>query len=726
METRYSTCVFCDGGCSVKAEVEGGDIKISPADPEFPAICAKVKVLDSYRLHPDRVTKPLKNAGKRGEPVWEEVSWDRALDEIAEKMQAVIDGHGPEAVAFAEMPLNIGMGGVTRRLMNCIGTPNYTAPTQLCMGNTAQVHRAVYGWLALADWDNADCIVYFGQDRDGERWPREHLKLRAALKRGATLIEVDPRRTETAKLARYHLPIRYGTDAALALAWINTIIEEGLYDRDFVESRCIGFEELRERVAQYDAETAAAICGIDAETIRKTARIYANSEHAIIPWGVVGDMQVNSTSLLQAQCILRAICGFLDNGETVFGPALGAITNAQVADYGRLADGKRRIQLGVDTHPLLTFKASDLYAKANARIGLPYEPDILGESCACDPSTLFSAMRGEGPRPVKAMFSVGNNTIMSYAGQQGIIDAFMNQDLVVTFENWITPTAQLSDYVLPGDMWAERDSLSSPFDVAPVLAACQAFCEPVGECKNWYFVVKGLADRLGFSDEFPWEDEHALFDWRLAPLGESWESAVAKAPAPMLSKPIAMGRFVTPSGKVELASSVLASLGFDPLPSYREPLDPGAENGDYPYVAFAGYRERHSYNTNLHQIPELRAKAPEPEFYINPADAENEGLEDSRWYDVVSAYGRVRLRCKADVAQPTGTLRVPHGWWKPETAQGAGTGLSGACLYNDGMLFPDENWNMDAAQGVPNLRGGIHVRVEAAGSEVQPQHDVSQ
>lgn len=725
METRFSTCVFCDGGCPVKAEIEGDGIKISPVNPALPAICAKVKLLDSYRFHPDRVTKPLKNTGKKGEPVWEEISWNQALDEIADRLKAVIAEHGPEAVAFAEMPLNIGMGGITRRLMNCIGTPNYTAPVQLCMGNTAQVHRAVYGWFAFADWDNADCIVYFGQDRDGERWPREYLQLRAALKRGAKLIEIDPRTTETAKLAQYHLPIRYGTDAALALAWINTIIEEDLYDHDFVESQCIGFEELRERAAQYDADTVAAVCNIDAETIRETARVYATSKHAIIPWGVVGDMQVNSTSLLQAQCILRAICGFVNNGETVFGPSMGALTNAQVADYGRLADEKRRIQLGVDAHPLLTFKTSELYAGANARIGLPYEPDIIAESCACDPSTLFAAMRGEGPYPVKAMFSVGNNTVMSYAGQQGIIDAFVNQDLVVTFENWMTPTAQLSDYVLPGDMWAERDFLSSPFDVAPALSACRAFCEPVGECKNWYFVVKGLADRLGFADEFPWEDEHALFDWRLQPLGENWESAVAKAPAPVLSKPIAMGQFVTPSGKVELASSVLSALGFDPLPSYQEPEDPGAADGNYPYVAFAGYRERHSYNTNLHQIPELRTKAPEPEFYINPTDAQAEGLESGQWCDVASAYGCVRLRAKADEAQPAGTIRVPHGWWKPETAQGIDADLACACLHNDGMLFPDEDWNMDAAQGVPNLRGGIHVRVDASTSEGSPQTEES-
>ena len=395
METKYTTCVFCDGGCRVKAEVDGDRLRVLPADPAFPAICPKAGMVDAYRLHPDRVTVPLKNVGERGEPQWQEVSWGQALDEIAARLQAVADAYGPEAVAFAEMPLNVGFGGITRRLMNCLGTPNYTAPVALCMGNTAQVHRAVYGWFAGADWGRADCIVYFGQDRDRERWPGEYLALNAALERGAVLIEVDPRETATAKRAHYHLRIRYGTDAALALGWINVVIGEGLYDRAFVEGSCTGFDELAARAAEYPPERVAALCGIDAELVRETARVYARAQAAIIPWGVVGDMQRNSTSLLQAQCILRALCGFVNKSEAVCGPALGGVGNAELAAFELLPTEKRALQLGRGTHPLLTFAASDLYRQANEREGVPYEPDLLAESCACDPASLFAAMRGE-------------------------------------------------------------------------------------------------------------------------------------------------------------------------------------------------------------------------------------------------------------------------------------------------------------------------------------------
>lgn len=713
MSFKYSTCVFCDGGCVVGCEeAEDGSLKVFPIDREVPAICNKAAMIDEYRLHPNRVTHPLKRVGKRGSGKFERVSWDEALDDIAVRLRAVIDKHGPEAFAVAEMPLNIGVGGVTRRFMNHLGAVNYTAPVQLCMGNTAQVHRAVYGWLAFADWEHADCVVYFGQDRDSQRWPAEYLKLKAALARGAKLIEVDPRETGTAKLADYHLRIRYGTDAALMLAWINVIIAEGLYDAAFVESSCVGFNELAQRVAAWTPERAADVCGIDADLVRETARVYAGAQAAIIPWGVVGDMQVNSTSMLQCQCILRAICGFIGKSESVFGPTLGGVTNAQLADFGRLAQEQRDKQLGQSKGSILTFRASDLYKGANARFGIPYEPDILAESCACDPAELFRAMRGEGAYPVKAIFSVGNNTVMSYAGQQGIIDAFMNQDLVVVFENWMTPTAQLADYVLPGDMWAERDVLGKPFDVAPLFGAGMAFREPAGECCGWYAVIKGLADRMGLAEAFPWANERELYDWRLAPLGKTY--AQLQQEGKVMNMPVAMGKFVTPSGKVELKSSVLEALGFDGLPDYVEPVDPGAAaagEGAYPYDVFAGYRERPSYNTNFHQFANLRTLQPEPQFFINPADAAAEGVDEGRWCTVATAYGEVRLQAHVDAAQPAGTLRVPHGWWKPELEPGLATGLSAANLHNDGMLFPDAEWMLDPVQGVPGLRGSLHAKV---------------
>ena len=509
--------------------------------------------------------------------------------------------------------------------------------------------------------------------------------------------------------ADVHLPIRYGTDAALMLAWINVIINEGLYDRSFVKAMTLGFDELAERVQEYPPEKVAEICGIDAEEIRQTARMYATATAPIIPWGATTDMQRNSTSAIRCQCILRALVGCVNTSELVFNPAVGGITNSEVCRYDLISPEQRSLQLGYETYPLLSFATEPLYHDALARAGIDYTLDLMGLSCSAHPTTLFEAMRTSKPYPVKAFFSLANNTVMSYAGMQGIIDAFMNQDLVVVFDTFMTPTAQLADYVLPGDMWAERDVLGPPFDVAPAYTLSQKLVDPKGQRKDYYFVVKGLADRLGYSELFPWKNAIEYYDWRLAPLGLNFENAQTKPAIPL--KPVSMGKFLTPSGKIELKSSVLEALGYDPLPYYCEHAEPGVDEVAYPLIAFAGSRDKCSYNTALHQIPSLRAREPEPELYLNPSDLAAYDLTDDAWVKVSSTQGTVKLLAKSDERQPVGTVRIPHGWWKPEIASGLSQGLSAAMLHNDGMIFPDAEWNLDPEQGLANLRGGIRVNV---------------
>ena len=156
----------------------------------------------------------------------------------------------------------------------------------------------------------------------------------------------------------------------------------------------------------------------------------------------------------------------------------------------------------------------------------------------------------------------------------------------------------------------------------------------------------------------------------------------------------------------------VCAISFSPLPTYVEPADPGAADGGYPYVLFAGSRDRAYYNTNFHQMEYSRKRQPDPEFFVSPEDATREGISAGDWCRVSSAYGSVTLKAKVDDAQPAGSLRIPHGWWDPMAAKGLSNDLAKANLFNDGMVFPDEDWNLDPAQGLPNLRGGIHGRIE--------------
>lgn len=182
MIKKHVTCVFCDHCCRLSVEVEKGRIiAIHPFDPAIPAICSKPLMWESYVNHPDRVVRPLKNVGQRGEPEWMEVPWETALDEIAEKLNAIIAKYGSTSVAVSAMPVNLQSGaGLVRRFANLIGTPNYITPMELCVGNTAQVHRATYGWYTSAAYEKSDCIVLFGQTRSPENWPQEYLRIMAA------------------------------------------------------------------------------------------------------------------------------------------------------------------------------------------------------------------------------------------------------------------------------------------------------------------------------------------------------------------------------------------------------------------------------------------------------------------------------------------------------------------------------------------------------------------
>jgi anaerobic selenocysteine-containing dehydrogenase len=259
-ETKHVACKTCDGGCMLLAKTEDGKIISLEGVPPDHAICNKARYAMDYVNHPNRLTYPLKNVGKRGEQKWERLRWEEALDEIAERLETILDKYGPESFALSTLQVNGGISsGAPRRFMNLLGSPNWLSGLSMCIGNTAQVHRLTYGWYSSSIYDVAQCIVYHGKNPHGENWVGEYIKLNKALERGAKLIVMDPRRSEVADRAHLFLPLRYGTDAAMLLGWLNVIINEGLYDKDFVDTWTVGFEELKERVQEYPLNRVAQI-----------------------------------------------------------------------------------------------------------------------------------------------------------------------------------------------------------------------------------------------------------------------------------------------------------------------------------------------------------------------------------------------------------------------------------------------------------------------------------
>jgi anaerobic selenocysteine-containing dehydrogenase len=708
--STYVTCSICDIGCQLRAETgpDGRLARILPHEDPIQAanICFKGTAAPQIHNHADRLRVPLKRVGARGEDRWEEITHDRAITEIAERLRATVDRHGPEAWAVSTSGWNTQTAyGLDRRLMNLVGSPNWTSGVAMCAGNTAAVNRLTYGWFPFPDLLNTRCVVLFGHNPRKHSWTPVYNALNFVRLCGAKLIVLDPRVSDQAEVADLHLQLRAGTDAAMALGWLKVIFDEELHDAAFVRDWCVGFDELRTRVDEYPLARVEAITGVDRELIAEAARMYATAESACIPWTPVTDQQVSSTSAIRLHSILRAVTGNLDapGGDILNPPAPGWVPEAELQLHDAISPEQRAKQLGYDTHPVYTYRTAEMLAEHLERVwGVRWMDQVMGCHMA-NPSDLFRAMATGDPYVVKALFVLGNNALMSYPNQHRVREALEHQDLIVVQDIFMTPTAMLADYVLPGDVFSERNHVADSWGWTGGIRLSQQAVVPTGEIRSTFAFWRDLAHALGHGEQFPWATIEDLLDHRLAPSGRTFaefaSSTLGEAPPPVHRKYLDVG-FATPSGKVELSSSILADLGFDPLPSYREGP---ATSPEYPYTVFSGVREDPFFQTGQRNIGVLRRRSPWPRIFIHPADATREGLVDGEWVRLETAHGHVDAELAVQDTILPGHLRVPHGWWYPEMRGRAD--LAGAFLSSDAVLCGDDDDLLDREQGTPHFKG---------------------
>lgn len=711
--SKQVTCASCDIHCMLSASVPEsgnvGDVKLKAMDPRpFHAdICVKGVNAPLGLAHEKRVLHPLRRAGPRGSGKWEQVTWDEALDDIAERLKVIIEKHGPEALAVSESPALVqNASGMSRRFMNLLGSPNYISGVAVCMGNTSAVNRLTYGWFPMPDYSATNCVVLFGHDPHPHSWTPIYNNIRRAQERGAKLIVVDPRKSKNAERADLWLPINPGTDAALLFGWLKVILDEELYDKDFVANWTHGFDEFKARIDEFPLERVSKLTGVSPELIAEAARMYAGAKPAVIPWTPITDQQRNSTSAIRLHAALRAICGYLDvpGGETMQGFNPDIISESELEMHHLLKDEKKVRQLGAGKHPVFTHKAMAYLREPTKKVWGHEWVNFISGNFMAHPGAVFRAMAHEDPYPVKAFFMMANNPLMSYPNMQLVHKALMNQDLIVAYEQFRSPSAQLADYILPSDSFLERPTLSDAFGWVCIYRFSQKIVEAPGECRGSYDVWRGLADRMGLAEHFPWSTIEDLYDHRIEKLDKGFEEFAAENKVhfgPFNFKKYEKTGFATPTGKVELKSTILEDLGFDPLPYWRD--DP-AFNEDFPLKMFIGIREDEYFQTAHRHIEKFRTRNPQPKFFVSPKDAKDACLTEDCWAEVVTTLGKVKARVEIQKEMPQGVVRVPHGWWEPERAEGDGT-LSGAWEYSDSQICPDDDDNIDKEQGVPQLKG---------------------
>ena len=364
-----SICRICHGGCSTLLAVgEGRVLKVSP-DPDSPfnrgRMCVKGLATAEMMYHPKRLLSPLKRVGDRGSNQWRKVSWDEALSEIAIRLDRIRNESGPEAIALGQ-----GTGRQhymhTIRFANTLGTPNWYEPGLAnCFIPRITVSRLTYGGFAVADYYGKVAprtILFWGHNPlvsgpDGEL----SFPVKRALESGSYGIAVDPRRSETAKRCRMWLPIRPGTDCALALAMIHVIINEGIYDKEFVEKWTIGFDQLKNHVANFTPEWAEAITGVKAQDTVAAAKQYALEKPSVLEWGVsVGEQNPNSLQTVRALSLLRGLTGNIDNpGSDILGME---IIRPYPVLRNLLPEGMNARRIGSDQFKLIMWSVACVHA----------------------------------------------------------------------------------------------------------------------------------------------------------------------------------------------------------------------------------------------------------------------------------------------------------------------------------------------------------------------------
>jgi len=710
-EARKTYCGLCHPRCGLILEVENGKAVSVRGDKDHPVtrgmICSRGQLMIDHLYHPDRVNYPLKRAGKRGSGKWQQVSWDQALDEVAEKLDTLRSEYGPETLAFTHGTKRT-LHWDERRFYNLFGSPNICGANNVCMCPSQAVEYATCGGFSWGDMRNTKCVVLWGQGPSQSN-PGMYGAIVRAKKSGARLIVVDPRRIKEAEMADIWLPIRPGTDVALMLGWLRIMIDEEMYDRNFVDKWTVGFEDLKKAVADYTPEKVAEITWLSKAQVVKSARMYAMTHPAMITWGFGLDKQgVNATQAARGKSILRAITGNLDvqGGESLgWADPIGKIIGNDQLEFNKALPAEQRAkQLGADEYPFFGFPGWERNEAANRKLPREYmHPPLADQTSVAHARSVFDAMRTGKPYPVKTAISVASNPLLALADVGKIHEALISLDLYVVGEFYITPSAALADYVFPICSTVETTEL---WHGTNFCVACPRGIAPLYERRNTYEFWRGLALRLGQSEHWPWETLEDVWDDCLAPVGLTFEGLIEQNGifGQREYKQYEKFGFGTPSGKVELRSSIFEDLGCEPLPVYREmphsPMGDPALFKEYPLVLISGSRFMPMYHSEQRQIEAARKKRPDPLVTLHPETAKEMGLMDGDWVRVTAPQGNIRMRLHLSDRVDKRMADVDHGWWFPERKEAE---LFGVFESNANVLCPD-----DAEFCSPEIGGWPH------------------
>jgi len=655
----YGACQHdCPDNCAMETTVRDGQVVSVRGRHDHPfthgVLCAKVKSFDKRVLAPDRILHPLRRVGAKGEGRFERITWDAALDEIRDRLQGVIAAHGAEAI----LPCSyLGTQGLLNGL-HC-GDPFFNAlgasvgARTFCNSGASKAFRMVCGPTGGLDPESfvhSRLIVLWGINIISTAMHHWRF-VNAARKAGARLVVIDPLVSRTARQADWHLRPRPGTDVVLALALIDTLVAEGLTDADYIARHTLGFDDLRRRAAEYPADRAAGITGIQAEDIRQLARLYAGTRPSAIRTGVALERSRNGPDAVRAIACLPALTG-----------------------------AWRDVGGGIFQHPHATFPI--------AREALTGAHRVEESRRVINLFALAEALRPDADRPVKALFVYNCNPVTACADQDGVVRGLRRDDLfTVVSEIFPTDTTDHADIVLPATSQLEQHDLMYSWGHFN-LQLNQPAIAPLGEAVSNAELFRRLARHMGLDAPELQRDDATLLaeslDWS-APAAEGINLARLrvegfarlKVGAPDSRRPHADGGFPTPSGRCEFASSVAdeggrvlplyrqgfagndRGAGVDPLPLHR----PESGDDDGPLVLLSP--KTHGFlNSGYANLAATQEAAIRQTVVIHPEDATPRHIVEGDRVRVFNGQGAVEAVARIGEETLPGVVVISHGFWR--------------------------------------------------------------
>ncbi|MBE6463816.1 MAG: dehydrogenase [Eggerthellaceae bacterium] len=688
----------CHNGCGVLLSVDkDGKLVHVEGDPLNPfnggKLCMRCIDLPEQQQSPYRLRYPLRRAGERGENKWERITWDEAYDEIVEKVNWIKENFGSHTILFDhgtgrdigwQLPLfastaletpnvsNFGFSGFACYLPRMIGSSAKMGEMNII--DVSETHELRY---ADPSFRRPDVIMVWGNEplkanADGflGHWIVECMQM------GTKIITIDPRLTWLGTRAEYWLQIRPGTDGALGIAMLNTIINEDLVDHDFIDCWTYGYEQLVESVQGKDADWAAEICDLDADLIRAAARMYANAESAAIQWGLAFEQQIAALGVTAAACDLMGVTGNIDN------PGGNLLMKCAF-------DIEKRYGLGDFKIPRENYSK-----KLTTSAGIE-ESDIV--ACASADSFIHACEADEPYKIQMLWIESGNPLACSSMDAPRAYEAMRRIPYVVVADPFMTPTAvAAADIVLPVAFSCERNSVRTWWTPVRSISKCTSFYE----AKSDEEIILELGRRLK-PENWPWKDDHELCTWYLldeyAEGGTTYEGSFEELQErggfkywdwdatyykykKGLCRPDGQLGFDTATGRFEFWSWGYNHWGVDPMPYHIEPQDgPIADPeqfAEYPLIATSGGRSYEFFHSEHRMFETMREFHPWPLVTINPKTAEKHGIQDGDWVWIESPHGRCRQKAYLFPGIKENTIHMEHAWWYPET-EGAEPNLFG-------------------------------------------------